>query len=183
MNGNESVCLPSNLDSYFWILASGQQTFGVGETGVSRVSATAGGIQMIPWWGAGFLRWIWTFGPPRAMWLPFPQFLPGTHVRFACILFGGGGEMEFLWRKSYGSFDHSLFSQHTLTMTQTQNISFTSFPGCLNWSLFLCTHFNRRPQSTAGDTGRGGEPDTRLHENSPAKEKWLHLTSVKRCMF
>lgn len=100
MNGNESVCLPSNLDSNFWILASGQQTFG-GGAGVSRVSATAGGIQMNPWWGAGFLPWIWTFGPPRAMWLPFPQFLPGTHVWFACILFGGGGEMEFLQRKSY----------------------------------------------------------------------------------
>lgn len=91
--------------------------------------------------------------------------------------------MEFLQRKSYGSFDHSLFSQHSMTMTQTQNISFASFPGCLNRNLSLRTHFHRGPQYAAGDTGRGGEPDSRLYEDSPTKEKRLHLTSAKRCTF
>lgn len=92
--------------SEFWLVP--RRT--LGGQGVSWVSA-AGVIQMNPWWGAGFLPWIWTFGPPRAMWLAFPQFLLVMDVWFASILFGEGrGEMKVFGRKSYGSFDHSLFN-------------------------------------------------------------------------
>lgn len=120
---------------------------------------------------------------PKSHVAPFPP-VPSRNTCLICMYFIRRRRRDGVFaKKELCSFDHSLFSQHSMTMTQTQNISFASFPGCLNRNLSLRTHFHRGPQYAAGDTGRGGEPDSRLYEDSPTKEKRLHLTSAKRCTF
>lgn len=76
-----------------------------------------------------------------------------------------------------------LMGHHTMTTAQTQNISFTSFRGCLDQNLSLHTCFNCRHPYRARDLGGGGDPGTGLYEDSPADEKRLHLTSAQMCMF
>ena len=92
--------------------------------------------------------------------------------------------MKVFGRKSYGSFDHSLFNRSPYHDYGTNpEYQLHVFPRLFGSESFLTHLLQLQAPVHSQRPGGGGEPGTGLYEDSPANEKQLHLTSAKMCMF